>query len=242
MTDNTMDALFGESQTVQASDNQLRSISQLLAEEAAANDAKETAEALLTDAKERLNDLRTRRIPDAMRDAQLTEFRGENGLKASLVFSADGALGSPKTEEEWQERERKIDLIEAHGGGEIIKMTVSVSFDRDGYESAAKLAAMINDTDLVVPHILPELKGLLEADIFAEETSINEGTRSALRWAIDFIEVGTSRRAERLRTIHHQTLKKWIKERVEVGADLPLDELGIWYGQIAKIERPRQQS
>jgi hypothetical protein len=41
------------------------------------------------------------------------------------------------------------------------------------------------------------------------------------------------------RNIHHQTLKAWIKERMEEGATLPLSEIGLWYGQIAKIKRPR---
>jgi hypothetical protein len=41
------------------------------------------------------------------------------------------------------------------------------------------------------------------------------------------------------RNIHHQTLKSWIKERMEKGASIPLDELGLWYGQTAKIKRPK---
>jgi hypothetical protein len=43
------------------------------------------------------------------------------------------------------------------------------------------------------------------------------------------------------RNIHHQTLKSWVKERMEDGAALPLDEIGLWYGQIAKIKRPKAE-
>jgi hypothetical protein len=41
------------------------------------------------------------------------------------------------------------------------------------------------------------------------------------------------------RNIHPMTLKAWVKERMEEGADLPLDDIGLWYGQIAKIKRPK---
>ena len=40
------------------------------------------------------------------------------------------------------------------------------------------------------------------------------------------------------RNIHPMTLKAWIKEKMEDGAALPLDDIGLWYGQIAKIKRP----
>jgi hypothetical protein len=41
------------------------------------------------------------------------------------------------------------------------------------------------------------------------------------------------------RNIHPMTLKAWVKERVAGGAVLPLDDIGLWYGQIAKIKRPK---
>jgi hypothetical protein len=41
------------------------------------------------------------------------------------------------------------------------------------------------------------------------------------------------------RNIHHQTLRSWVKERMEAGDQLPLADVGLWYGQIAKIKRPK---
>lgn len=43
------------------------------------------------------------------------------------------------------------------------------------------------------------------------------------------------------RNIHHQTLKSWVKERMEAGDQLPLAEVGLWYGQIARIKRPKAE-
>lgn len=40
------------------------------------------------------------------------------------------------------------------------------------------------------------------------------------------------------RTIHPMTLKSWVKERMEAGDAIPLSEVGLWYGQIAKVKRP----
>ena len=44
------------------------------------------------------------------------------------------------------------------------------------------------------------------------------------------------------RTIHPMTLKAWVKERMEEGATLPLEEVGLWYGQVAKIRRPKEET
>lgn len=196
-----MDALF--SGATSASDGQLSRIAQLLAEEHDTKCELDTANEMARAAKERLNDLHHSRIPEAMAQAGVTEFKDEKGLKAVLAFSADGALGSPSTPEEHAERERKLDIIEAHGGAEIIKMTVTVEFPKDLFPWAQKCAAKV----------------------------VEWLTASGLK--------GVS--VSRLRTIHHQTLKKWIKDRMEAGAELPLDDLGIWYGQIAKITRPKDK-
>jgi hypothetical protein len=41
------------------------------------------------------------------------------------------------------------------------------------------------------------------------------------------------------RNIHPMTLKSWVKERMEAGDHLPLADVGLWYGQIAKVKRPK---
>ena len=197
-----MDELFNAS-TVQASDQHLSRISQLVAEEGDTKAELATAEEMVRSAKERLTELYHDRLPAALIAAGTTEFKDTNGIKVALAFAADGALGSPKTAEEFAERDRKLDLIESlEGGAEIIKFTVAVHFPKELTSWAAKLIGSINRW--LDKH---ELRGIM---------------------------------IERQRTIHHQTLKKWVKERMEAGASLPLDDLGMWYGQIAKVQRPKE--
>lgn len=201
MPDQDMDALFAGSQQV-GNDAALSRVNQLMAEEYDLLQEKRTGEAMVAASKERLNEIYHDRLPEAMLAAGVTEFKLPDGTKASLSFAADGALGSPQTEEEHREKERKLDLIEEHGGGEIIKFTVEVQFPKELAKHARALVKRI------------------------DEWCKGHGLKG----------IGISIQ----RTIHHQTLKKWIKDRMEDGAELPLNDLGIWYGQIGKITgRPK---
>lgn len=206
-----LDLLHGASRTIQAGDNQIKRIASLIAEEDETNQQVATAEALLAEAKTRRYNIRRNLLPEAMHDAGMTEFVAEGGIKVTLGFATDGALGSPKTPEEYAERERKLDLIEANGGGEIIKMTVALEFPKE---------------------------------LFARSILV----MATIKAMLDNIGLGAKVRMTRMRTVNHQTLGSWIRERM--GADqltdrLPqavLDDLGIWYGEMAKINRPKEKA
>lgn len=195
-----MDALFGAATTT-GTDASLSRIAQLIAEEGDTLSEKATAEEMVRAAKERLNEIYHDRLPSALMAAGVTNFTDADGIKVSLDLAADGALGPANTPEERAAREAKLDLIEQHGGGEIIKLTVEVSFPKEKHEAATMCRKKITEW--------------LEA----------QGLKG--------VAISTNR------SIHHQTLKKWIKEQMEAGVALPLDDLGIWYGQIGKVKRPK---
>jgi hypothetical protein len=203
-----IDALFAGQ--MKAGDNQLKNISALINEEDDVNKSLETQEAIISQLKERRTELRTKLIPSAMLEAGMREFVTEDGVKATITFATDGALGSARTPEEWAERERKLDVIEAHGGGEIIKMAVTVEFPKD----------MFGDAELLRKGIEDQLReaGMLERG------------------------VGVTKQ----RSVHHQTLGSWIRSKMEADKaedQLPasmLEDIGIWYGEIAKIKRPKK--
>lgn len=204
MTDTAMDALFGAASTVGSSQS-LSQIAQLIAEEGDTLADKATAEAMVEASKERLREIYHDRLPAAMLAAGVTNFTDEGGNVLSLKLAVDGALGpSSGTPEEMAARAKKLDLIEKHGGGEIIKMTVEVAFPKEAHEAAQMLKAKVEEWIKA-----QKLGGV----------SVSIG-----------------------RNIHHQTLKKWIKEQMEAGVSLPLDDLGIWYGQIGSIKRPKPKS
>lgn len=183
------DALFDAAQ-VQASDGQLSRIAELMAAEDQLAAAIDTHEALLSDLKQRRNEITRSELPTLMAEAGVEKFTCKaTGTEARLTFEADGALGSE------DERERKIDVLIGAGAEEIVKMVVTVAFGKGEYDAARQLAEELRDRKLA---------------------------------------------AVAGRSIHHQTLKSWIKERMEAGDALPLEEIGIWYGQVAKIKRPKR--
>lgn len=198
-----MDALFGAATTT-GSDASLSRVAQLIAEEGDTLNEKSTAEEMVRAAKERLNEIYHDRLPAALLAAGVTSFTDGEGIKVSLDLAADGALGSANTPEERAERDKKLDLIEANGGREIIKLTVEITFPKEKHQAATMCRAKVTEW--------------LEA----------QGLKG--------VTVSTNR------SIHHQTLKKWIKEQMEAGVALPLDDLGIWYGQIGKIKRPKAKA
>ena len=190
-----MDALLGASQAVKAGDNQLKRISSLVQDELAAESDLATAEALVENAKARINQLKQQLIPEAMSEAGVSEFTdAETGTKVSLALAVSGALGTPKTPEEAAEKERKLDLLIENGAGEIVKLVVAVEFGKGEMPKALALKKALQSRGL---------EPVLE------------------------------------RSIHHQTLCSWLRNQMEAGAPIPMDDLGMWYGTIAKIKKPK---
>lgn len=128
---NDIDALFSARAGTAATDGQMTRISDLIREEVEIEGAIATAEELLKQGKERQRELKNSLIPTAMLDAGVREFTTSEGFKSKIVFVTDGALGSPKTEEERREREAKLDTIIEFGGGEIVKQTVTLTFPKE---------------------------------------------------------------------------------------------------------------
>lgn len=223
MSDNSMDALFGAQ--VKAGDNQLKNIAGLIRDEGVACDDLAAAEAMAAEAKERRSELRNKLIPTAMLDACTREFTTDDGVKAKIAFATDGALGSPKTEEEYAAREAKYDAIVAAGGGEIVQLQVAVNFPKERFADGAVLARWLD-------HVLKN-----DFNITDPKTGASYIIRS-----------GGGLQVTRQRAVNHMTLGKWIKERMgsdNINDHLPasfLEKLGIWYGEIAKITRPKPKA
>jgi len=230
MTDKTaLDALFGAKK--EASDSQLSKISDLLVAEAAATDAKETAEAMAAAARQQINTITQLKLPEAMLEAGIEEFKSaQTGTTVKIHFAADGSLG-PKND---PEKEKKIDLLVANGGGEIVKQSVTVHFPKDQFEQAQALADRLSDDRIAVVTYFPkELAEEAQAHADKMLKTLNQET---------VVLTNEYENVECERSVHAAGLKKWVKDQMEKpGKDLPLDQLGIWYGQIAKITRPKKQ-
>lgn len=184
------DQLFEAASALQGTDAQMSSISQLMVNEDALQRALETQAALAEGIAQRLNEIRTKQLPEAMMAAGVDSFRcAETGTTAKLAFECAGALGSDP-----EERERKLNILCANGADEIVKTEVTVAFSK-GHDAQA-------------------------------QALLGEMSRRGLNVVME-------------RNVHHQTLKAWVKEKMEAGAALPLDDIGLWYGQIAKIKRPK---
>lgn len=202
-----LDALFDNRAEVKATDQGVSRIRQLIAEEDDANREVDQLTTLLEDTKARRTELRNQLIPTAMLDAGMREFTTEDGLKAKIAYAVDGALGSPKTPEEVEEKERKLDCLIEHGGGEIVKQVVTLQFPKEMVEEAETMR----------------------------------------KWLIEQMEKrGWNVAVSRERSVHHQTLGSWIRERMEAPRaedrlpDSFFERMGLWFGEIAKITRPKK--
>lgn len=204
-----MDALFEASQKVTASDTQIGTIARLIQEEREASSEIETALEMLSSAKERRRAILFNSLPEAMLGANMREFTTADGLKAKVVFLTDGALGSPKTEEERLEREGKINCIIEHGGGEIVKQTVTIEFPKEFAHMAEEIR------ERLVKLFQTKKWGSIDAKISRERT-VNHMTLSS--WIRERMESGDA--DEQLPPSFFTTV-------------------GIWYGEGAKIIVPK---
>lgn len=131
-----LDALFDRRGGTSATDEQLSSIRQRLAEYADVEAEIRTAEEMLKTAKERRNELKHKTLPEAMMAVGLREFVADDGTKAKIAFMTDGSLGH-------EDRERKLDAIVEFGGDEIVKQMLVIEFPKEFLEHAEELRERI---------------------------------------------------------------------------------------------------
>lgn len=228
-----MDSLFGAKK--EASSDQLSNISDLMQIESDLRSQMETAAGMVADYKRQLNHLTNEQLPAAMAEAGVEEFTSsKTGNKVKLTFSADGTIG-PKSD---PNREKKIDRWIELGAGEIVKQSVTVSFPKEKFESATELANSLRRTGRKIIVHLDEHQS--EEDAVELEHQI----KLICNNEVQRIEGGYENVLEE-RSINANSLKAFIKQRMEGdgsgGDPLPLDELGCWYGQTAKITRAKAQ-
>lgn len=136
MTNDALDAMFNRRGGTQASDQQLSSLSQRIAEYEDVEAEIKTAEAMLSAAKERRNELKHKTIPEAMLGVGLRDFTTANGTKVKIAFMTDGSLGQ-------ENKEAKLDCIVEHGGDEIVKQMLVIEFPKEFLQHAEELRERI---------------------------------------------------------------------------------------------------
>lgn len=206
MATNDMGALFDRRGGTSASDEQLSSIRQRVAEYRDVQGEIDTAEAILKAAKERRNELKHKVLPEAMLAVGLRNFETDDGTKVKIAFMTDGSLGP-------EDREKKLSAIVENGGDEIVKQMLVIEFPKEFVKHAEELRERIQ--------------------------RLFETTK---KWGR--IPVAISRE----RNVNHQTLLKWVKERMESGdAKLMLpptffETTGLWFGEGAKVIIPKENN
>lgn len=83
----------------------------------------------------RSTELKTRALPDAMAEAQMSNFSLEDGTTIKVDDFVSGSL--PKEE---PERGRAIKFLEDNEAGSLIKNVMTVSFEKSQHEEATALA------------------------------------------------------------------------------------------------------
>ena len=155
-------------------------------------DRRSKLEAELTVANEELNFLVEVTFPELFDEVGVSEF-SVDGVRISVDQKLYGSL--PKEE---FEREEALDELLTHGGGDIIKPTVTVPFARSGREEALKLGEYLKASGLTY-----ELK-----------EDVNHMTYKS--WAKEELENGTPLDLKRL-GIWSRRFVKETKHRVKKG-------------------------
>lgn len=129
-------------------------------------DAVEQMEEDLKNAKKHLNNLKAGAIPNTMNELQMQSVVW-NGWKCSVSQFVSGSL--PKEE---VEKEIAVQWLVEHGGGNIIKTSISIDFPRSGHNEALDLAAR------------------LEGDGFPVLTKSGAHTQTLCAWAREKLKNG----------------------------------------------------
>lgn len=205
-----MDKLFDNRSGVNVSDQGLSRVQQLAAELTDLDGEIASAEAMLEAANERHREIRHKVLPEVMLDIGIREFTTAAGTKIQLAFITDGSLGPARNAEELAAREAKIDCIIEHGGGEIVKQMITIEFPKEAIGAAEEIKQRL-------------------IKLFQTK-----------KWGAFPVTI------DRQRSINHQTLGSWIRERMSSGDandQLPpsfFQTVGIWYGEAAKLIKPRK--
>jgi hypothetical protein len=147
-----------------------------IAEEGRAIEAQiEATESLLAAQKGRANEIKTRLLPDAMAEAQLSEFKMTDGTNIKVDDFVSGSL--PKEE---PARSAAIQFLEAEGAGAIIKNEIVLTFEKSQHNEALALA-----DELRTRGFLCDVKSSVHPQTY-------------LSWARDALKQGLALDAERL--------------------------------------------
>ena len=120
-----------------AAPDSLDRLNQHLADAIALKEAVDQLEDDLSAAKKQLNHLNTSVIPDMMAEIGMDECT-QRGWKIKVAEFVSGSL--PKDAEK---RARAIQWLEANEGGDMIKSTLSVTFNKSQHNEALSLAGQI---------------------------------------------------------------------------------------------------
>lgn len=134
---NPQDFSFEDQGATVVAPDALDRLNQHLEEAINLNDSVEQMEADLAAAKKQLNYLKTSVIPDMMAELGMEECT-QRGWKIKVGEFVSGSL--PK---EAAARERAINWLTEHDGGELLKTQLSVSFTRSQHNEALSLAGEI---------------------------------------------------------------------------------------------------
>lgn len=131
---------FEETGAADAAPADLKLLNQKLDEAVTLKEFIDQMEDDLSAAKKTMNHLNTVTLPDLMAEIGVEEIT-QRGWKVKVADFVSGSL--PK---EADKRAVAISWLVSHGGGDLIKSDLKVTFGRDDYESALKLAKSIEDS------------------------------------------------------------------------------------------------
>lgn len=92
--------------------------------------------------KRHAHDLKTRRIPNAMAELNMSEFTFDDGFGVKISDYVSGTVNSLPDEEA---KERAFHLIEQYGGASLIKTDLHLFFDKNEKEKADEVASHLRE-------------------------------------------------------------------------------------------------
>jgi hypothetical protein len=191
---------------------------EMLSVEAAQAEAKAHFDALNSE----LNDLKTVKLPEMMKELGTDIWRDpETGVAIEL----EPAVGTmPKDAEK---RKEILAALEPLNVSEIVADEMRVLFT-PGDKRAAVVRAILG---------LEEPTAIFEED--EEHEPLSERERGIISTMLRELNLGQLP-AEESRSVHGSRFKAWLKRKIEEGHGALITDAGIWHGSYAKIKRPKK--
>lgn len=183
-------------------------------------------------AKKALETFEEKLIPDLMSELDIRVHETRGGLRVEYVEEWRGSF--PKNPEK---QERAFEYLEKTQNQGLVKQEIKLNFDRETSTYADMLMELLHGEGKRV-FTIEEARAIFEAGVYAQghsDEAKDELFGNEWEKGESPREIAEHAEVSREQTINHMTLKKFAREELEEGREIPLDAFGVYVQKVAKV-------